>query len=130
MSASRVERKTQYAGVDHRGMKTLAVIADASGFGTPMRRMTSFAVRSRRAATRRYAMWWEESMAWEQRAAHPDGHAAVRRGAKDQLAALERLWASGESGDAQADEAAWETLRRALNAARRAEGASLLFEDE
>jgi hypothetical protein len=69
-------------------------------------------------------------MAQEQRALQPGDHAVVLRGADDQLAALERLWAAGEASDPQADEAAWQTLRRALNASRRAEGARLLFEDE
>ncbi len=69
-------------------------------------------------------------MAQEQRAPQPDEHAIVLRGADDQLAALERLWAAGETSDPRADEEAWQTLRRALNASRRAEGARLLFEDE
>ena len=69
-------------------------------------------------------------MAQEQRAPQPGQRAVIVRGADDQLAALERLWTAGETCDPQADEAAWQTLRRALNASRRAEGARHLFEDE
>jgi len=57
-------------------------------------------------------------------------HVIIVRGADDQLAALERLWAQGEQSDAQADEAAWQTLRRALNESRREIGARPLFTDE
>lgn len=59
-----------------------------------------------------------------------DERASVARGADDQLSALERLWAEGERSDPQADEAAWQTLRRALNASRRDIGARPLFLDE
>jgi hypothetical protein len=69
-------------------------------------------------------------MAQEQRVLPWDEHAVVRRGAEDQLTALERLWAAGAPSDPQADEEAWQTLRRALNTSRRAEGARVLFEDE
>jgi hypothetical protein len=72
----------------------------------------------------------EGAMAQEHRAVQSDQHAIVLRGADDQLAALEHLWAAGERSDPQADEEAWQTLRRALNTSRRAEGARLLFEDE
>lgn len=58
------------------------------------------------------------------------GHNIILRGADDQLAALERLWVHGEHSDPEADEAAWQTLRRALDESRRAEGARLLFADE
>jgi len=54
----------------------------------------------------------------------------IVRGADNQLTALERLWADGESSDPQADEDAWQTLRRAMNESRRATGARLMFEDE
>lgn len=69
-------------------------------------------------------------MAQEHRAPGLDEHAIVLRGADDQLAALERLWAVGETADPQADEEAWQTVRRALDASRRAEGARRLFEDQ
>jgi hypothetical protein len=69
-------------------------------------------------------------MAQEQRTPRQDEHVMVLRGADDQLAALQRLWAVGEASDPRADEEAWQILRRALNASRRAEGARLLFEDE
>ncbi|HZS88503.1 MAG TPA: hypothetical protein VFE42_13590 [Chloroflexota bacterium] len=52
------------------------------------------------------------------------------RGADDQWAALERIWAQGEQSDPQEDEFAWQILRRALNESRRAVGARLLFPDE
>lgn len=55
---------------------------------------------------------------------------SIARGADDQLAALEHLWAQGERSDPHTDEAAWQTLRRALNESRRAIGARLLFPDE
>ena len=55
---------------------------------------------------------------------------SIVRGADDQLAALERLWAQGELDDLQADEVAWQTLRRAMNASRRAVGARLPFPGE
>lgn len=55
---------------------------------------------------------------------------SIARGADDQLAALERLWARGERSDPQADEAAWQTLRRALNESRRVVGARPLFTDD
>jgi len=51
------------------------------------------------------------------------------RGADDQRAALERLWAQGDSTDLQQDEDAWDTVRRALNESRRGAGARLLFEE-
>mgnify|MGYP001469496941 CR=1 FL=1 len=60
----------------------------------------------------------------------PGERIRIVRGADDQLAALERLWAQGERSDPQADEAAWQTLRRALNESRRAIGARPLFIDE
>lgn len=72
----------------------------------------------------------EGAMAQEHRAPGLDEHAIVLRGADDQLAALERLWAVGETADPQADEEAWQTVRRALDASRRAEGARRLFEDQ
>lgn len=59
-----------------------------------------------------------------------DERMRVARGADDQLAALERLWAEGERSDAQADEAAWQTLRSSLGASRRIVGAHPLFPDE
>lgn len=55
---------------------------------------------------------------------------SVARGADDQCTALERLWAEGEQSDPRADEAAWQTLRRAINASRREVGARPLFLDE
>lgn len=55
---------------------------------------------------------------------------SIVRGADDQLAALERLWAQGEHSDPQADEVAWQTLRRALNESRRVAGARLVFPGE
>jgi hypothetical protein len=58
------------------------------------------------------------------------GRIRIIRGAEDQLAALERLWARGESSDPQADEDAWQALRQALNESRRAVGARPLFVDE
>ena len=69
-------------------------------------------------------------MAQEQITPQPNMQSTLRRGADDQLAALEQLWAAGKTSDPQADEEAWQTLRRALNASRRAEGARLLFEDD
>lgn len=53
----------------------------------------------------------------------------IVRGADNQLAALDRLWAQGESIDPQADEEAWATLRRALNESHHASGAHLLFDE-
>jgi len=53
----------------------------------------------------------------------------IVRGADDQLAALERLWAQGESVDPRADAEAWQILRRALDETRRRDGARLLFGD-
>jgi len=69
-------------------------------------------------------------MAQEQRALQSMEHAVVVRGAEDQLGALERVWAAGEAADPTADEEAWQTLRRSLNASRRTEGARVLFGDE
>lgn len=67
----------------------------------------------------------------EQRQQIPLGErVGIVRGADDQLVALERLWGQGEETDPQADEEAWQTLRRALNESRRAVGARLLFIDE
>lgn len=65
----------------------------------------------------------------QQQMAPSSERSIIRRGAEDQLAALEQLWAQGEREDAQADEAAWQTLRRALDESRRAVGARLLFDD-
>lgn len=53
----------------------------------------------------------------------------IVHGADDQWTALERLWTEGERSDPH-DDAAWETIRRALNESRRAVGARLLFLDE
>ena len=60
----------------------------------------------------------------------PSAHVVIVRGADDQLAALERLWAQGEQIDLEADEAAWQTLRRALDKSRREVGARPLFANE
>lgn len=60
----------------------------------------------------------------------PRERVSIVRGADDQLAALERLWAEGEQSDPKADEAAWQALRGALNESRRAVGARPLFVDE
>ena len=60
----------------------------------------------------------------------PAKRVGIVRGVDDQRAALECLWAQGEQDDPQADEAAWQTLRRALNESRRAVGARPLFIDE
>jgi hypothetical protein len=57
----------------------------------------------------------------------PSDHVVIVRGADDQLAALERLWAQGEQIDPGADEAAWQTLRWALDESRREVGARPLF---
>ena len=62
-------------------------------------------------------------MALEQRTQQPGKHAIIVRGAEDQVAGLERLWALGETADPQADEEPWQVVRRALNAYRGAEGA-------
>jgi hypothetical protein len=69
-------------------------------------------------------------MAQERRTPRDGEQIMVLRGADDQLAALERLWAAGKTSDPLADENAWQILRRALNTSRRAERARLLFEDE
>jgi len=70
----------------------------------------------------------ESAMAREQ--PDPSGERIVIvRGADDQRAALERLWAQGDSTDLQQDEDAWDTVRRALNESRRGAGARLLFEE-
>ena len=67
-------------------------------------------------------------MAQEQPA--PSGtRVTIVRGADDQRAALERLWAQGDSTDLQEDEDAWDTVRRALNESRRRAGARLLFDE-
>ncbi len=67
-------------------------------------------------------------MAQEQPA--PSGERVIIvRGADDQLAALERLWAQGDTTDLQDDEDAWDTLRRALNESRCRAGARLLFDE-
>ncbi len=60
----------------------------------------------------------------------PGVRVGIVRGAHDQLAALERLWTQGEQDDLPADEAAWQTLRHALDESRRAVGARPLFTDE
>ena len=60
----------------------------------------------------------------------PSDHVVIVRGADDQLAALERLWAQGEQIDPEADETAWQTLRRALDESRHEVGAGPLFADE
>jgi hypothetical protein len=60
----------------------------------------------------------------------PSDHVVIARGADDQLAALERLWTQGEQIDPEADEAAWQTLRRALDKSRREVGARPLFANE
>ena len=60
----------------------------------------------------------------------PGDRVVIVRGADDQLAALESLWAQGEQIDPEADEAAWQMLRRALDASRREVGARPLFADE
>lgn len=57
-------------------------------------------------------------------------HVPIIRGAEDQLTALERLWAQGTEIDLQDDEAAWLTLRRALDESRREIGARPLFPRE
>jgi hypothetical protein len=57
-------------------------------------------------------------------------HVVIVRDADDQLAAHERLWAQGEQIDPEADEAAWQTLRRALDESRREIGARPLFANE
>jgi hypothetical protein len=60
----------------------------------------------------------------------PGERVSIVRGADDQLAALERLWAEGEQSDPQAASSAWQALRRALNESRREVGARPLFVDE
>lgn len=60
----------------------------------------------------------------------PGERVVIVRGADNQLAALESLWTRGEQDDLQDDEAAWQTLRQALNESRRAVGARPLFIDE
>ena len=69
-------------------------------------------------------------MAQERRTPRDEAQIMVLQGSDDQLAALERLWAAGETSDPQADEDAWQILRHALNTSRRADRARLLFEDE
>ncbi len=60
----------------------------------------------------------------------PDGRVGIERGADNQVAALEHLWEQGLQADPQADEDAWQTLRRALNSSRRAAEERPLFVDE
>jgi hypothetical protein len=59
----------------------------------------------------------------------PSDHVVIVRGADDQLAALERMWAQGEQIHPETDEAVWQTLRRALDEPRREVGARPLFAD-
>jgi hypothetical protein len=68
-------------------------------------------------------------MAQEQPTTSPE-RVPINRGADDQLTALERLWALGETVDPRIDEEAWQTLRSALNETRRRDKARLLFEDD
>ena len=69
-------------------------------------------------------------MAQEQPTSPPPPRATIVRGAEDQLAGLERLWAASEAVNPQADEDAWQRFRRAIDASRRADGARTLHEDE
>jgi hypothetical protein len=69
-------------------------------------------------------------MAQEQPRTDALSRAVIRRGADDQLAALERLWAAAVRRDSGADGRDWQVLRHALNVSRRDEGARILFEDE
>jgi hypothetical protein len=59
----------------------------------------------------------------------PGDRVRITRGADDQLAALEGLWAQGEQIDPEADEAAWQALRRAIDESRGEVGARPLSAD-
>lgn len=69
-------------------------------------------------------------MTQEQPTSPPPPRTTIVRGADDQLAGLERLWAASEAVDPQADEDAWQRFRHAIDASRRADGVRILYEDE